>query len=79
LNFLLDPDNAFLNMSYEGYQPPLNDIDLDRVLEAGFIPENLSSTVVRREDFQSGYYQVELEPEVEQLWQDAWSEFKSGA
>jgi spermidine/putrescine transport system substrate-binding protein len=79
LNFLLDYDNAFLNMSYEGYQPPLIDIDLDRVLEAGFIPENLGSTVVRREDFQSGYYQVELEPEVEQLWQDAWSDFKSGA
>lgn len=79
VNFLLDNDVAFLNMSYEGYQPPLTAIEPGRVVEAGYIPENLASTVTRPEDFQVGYWQLELEPEVDQLWQDAWAEFKAGA
>ena len=79
INFLLDNDHALLNMSYEGYQPPLTSIEPDKVVSAGYVPENLSTTVVRREDFQSGLYQLELPPDVDAMWQDAWAEFKTGA
>jgi spermidine/putrescine transport system substrate-binding protein len=79
INFLLDNDHALLNMSYEGYQPPLTSIEPDKVVSAGYVPENLSTTVVRREDFQSGLYQLELAPDVDAMWQDAWAEFKTGA
>jgi spermidine/putrescine transport system substrate-binding protein len=79
INFLLDDQNALVNMSYEGYQPPLTSIEPEKVVSAGYVPESLSTTVVRREDFQSGLYQLELTPDVESLWQDAWAEFKTGA
>jgi spermidine/putrescine transport system substrate-binding protein len=79
INFLIDNDVALLNMSYEGYQPPLTSIEPAKVVSAGYVPENLSTTVVRREDFQNGLYQLELAPEVEAIWQDAWAEFKTGA
>jgi spermidine/putrescine transport system substrate-binding protein len=79
INFLLDNDHALTNMSYEGYQPPLTSIEPGKVVSAGYVPENLSTTVVRREDFQNGLYQLELAPDVEALWQDAWAEFKTGA
>lgn len=79
LNFLLHNDVAFQNMSYEGYQPPLTAIEPGRVVEAGYIPENLASTVTRPEDFQVGFWQLELPPEVDGMWQDAWAEFKAGA
>jgi spermidine/putrescine transport system substrate-binding protein len=79
INFLLDHDNALLNMSYEGFQPPLSTIDADTVVSAGYVPESLSSTVVRQEDFQNGLYLLELAPEVEAMWQDAWAEFRAGA
>jgi spermidine/putrescine transport system substrate-binding protein len=79
INFLLDNDNALLNMSYEGYQPPLTSIEPSKVVSAGYVPENLSTTVVRQEDFQNGLYQLELAPDVEAMWQDAWAEFKTGA
>ena len=43
------------------------------------MPPHLDTTVVREEDFDTGYTLLELAPEVDALWQNIWAEFKSGA
>jgi spermidine/putrescine transport system substrate-binding protein len=78
VNFLFDRRNALDNFSYEGYQPPLTSIEKTEWLEKGFIPGNLETTVVTEEHFATGRQIVELPAEADQLWQDAWAEFKAG-
>jgi len=48
-------------------------------MKSGYIPENLSNTLVRREEFQTGHRVLAIPPVSDQLWQDAWAEFKAGA
>lgn len=78
MNFLLDTKQALVNFGYEGYMPPQRTLNPDRAVAEGFIPENLKSVIVREEDFSAGYRTLELTPEVDALWQEGWSEFKSG-
>ncbi len=78
INFLLDSEQALLNFGYEGYMPPQQDLDPDRAVADGYIPENLKSVIVRQEDFSAGYRTLELRPEVDALWQEGWSDFRSG-
>ena len=43
------------------------------------MPENLSDAVVTEEMFKLDLTPVELPPEVETMWLDAWTEIKAGA
>jgi len=80
LNYLLDEKNAFDNFyNLTGYQPPMNNIDADSLVSDGVIPENLATTVVRPEDFDKGYWYLELSPAGDALWHDAYQEFAAGA
>ena len=38
----------------------------------------MSDAVVEDEDFKTGHLQLELTPAVDQLWHNAWQEFKAG-
>jgi spermidine/putrescine transport system substrate-binding protein len=79
INYLLDPKNAFDNFyNLTGYQPPMNDIDADRLVSDGVIPENLATTVVRPEDFDKGFTYLELSPQGDALWHGAYQEFAAG-
>ncbi|HYF12090.1 MAG TPA: spermidine/putrescine ABC transporter substrate-binding protein [Actinomycetota bacterium] len=78
INFLFDRENALDNFSYEGYQPPLTGVEESEWLERGFIPENLRTTLVTEQHFVDGRQILELPPEADQLWQDAWAQFKAG-
>jgi spermidine/putrescine transport system substrate-binding protein len=79
LNFLLDSTNAFDNFyNFTGYQPPTNDINPERLVSEGVVPETLATTVVKPEDFDKGYVYLELSPAGDALWHDAYQEFAAG-
>lgn len=78
LNFMLDNQNGLENFSWNGYVPPLTTIDPDKLVSQGYIPANLSSTIVRQSDFAKGVTIDALTAEGQALWQNAWSTFKAG-
>jgi len=79
LNYLLDEKHGYDNFAnYVGYQPPFVTLDPDRLVTDEIVPANLKSAVVRESDFDTGYFQLELTPEGQTLWQVAWAEFKAG-
>jgi spermidine/putrescine transport system substrate-binding protein len=79
VNFLMDKEQALSNFGYEGFQPPLVGVDRAEFLEAGYIPPTLENTLVTEEDFAQGQPVAPLTPEADQLYQDEWARFKSGA
>jgi spermidine/putrescine-binding protein len=79
LNFFLDEKWGFENFSqWNGYQPPFTSIDPSRLVSEGVVAETLASAVLGQDNFTTGYIQSELTPDVDQLWQDAWSEIQAG-
>jgi spermidine/putrescine transport system substrate-binding protein len=79
LNFFLDEQNAYDNFfNFTGYQPPQNSLDPDRLVADGVVPTHLASCVVRPEDFDKGHILLELDPDTDMIWQDAWAQFKAG-
>jgi spermidine/putrescine transport system substrate-binding protein len=80
VNYLLDEKHGYDNFAnYVGYQPPFLTLDPDRLVADGVVPANLRTAVVRESDFLQGNQPLELSPEGQKLWQDAWAEFKAGA
>jgi spermidine/putrescine transport system substrate-binding protein len=79
LNWMLDADVAIENMGFNGYQPPLRKINPKELVSDELIPSNLASATVLPEYFDTGYRQLELSPAVDNLWHDAWQQFKAGA
>jgi spermidine/putrescine transport system substrate-binding protein len=78
LNFMLDDKNGVENFSWNGYIPPLNVIEPDKLIAQGYIPKNLGSTIVRESDFKHGVTIDALTTRGQTLWQNAWSTFKAG-
>ena len=79
LNFMLDDQNAYDNFyNFVGYQPPLNSLNPDKLVADGVVPKHLASCVVRESDFQKGHILLELDPDTDAIWQDAWAQFKAG-
>jgi spermidine/putrescine transport system substrate-binding protein len=79
LNWLLDNKNAYSNfVNFNGYQPPMNDINPDRLISDGAVPRNLVSTVVRPQDFDTGFTILELSPTVDAMWHSAYQQFTAG-
>jgi spermidine/putrescine transport system substrate-binding protein len=79
LNFLLDTKHAVKNFSWVGYQPPMQDLDPGQLVKDGYVVPNLKRAIVRPRDLDTGIRELALPPEVDAMWQDAWSAFKSGA
>jgi spermidine/putrescine transport system substrate-binding protein len=78
LNFMLDNKNGIQNFSWNGYIPPLNAVDPDKLVAQGYIPANLASTIVRKSDFAKGVTIDALTQKGQATWQNAWSNFKAG-
>jgi spermidine/putrescine transport system substrate-binding protein len=78
LNFMLDNKNGVENFSWNGYIPPLEVIEPNKLVAQGYIPPNLASTIVRKSDFDKGVTIDALTENGQSLWQDAWSNFKAG-
>lgn len=92
INFLLDVQNAMDNFSWVGYQPPLNDAQPELLTQteglysqisgwaepAEYVLPWMEAAVVRQSDFDVGYRQAPLSPEVDERWNDVWQQFKVG-
>ena len=51
LNYLLDNGVAYENfVDFNGYQPPLNEIDPGTLVQKGVVPENLANSVLTNDD-----------------------------
>ena len=79
LNFMLDEKNAYDNFAnFNGYVPPQNGITAESLIDSGLVPDTLDSAVIRPEQFPVNDQLLALSVEGEQLWEQAWSEFKAG-
>ncbi len=79
IDWMLDPANAASNYSYEGFQPPINEITPDSILADELVPPNVANILITEEDFPLGIPQVELAPATNQLWQQIYTEVTGGA
>jgi spermidine/putrescine transport system substrate-binding protein len=81
LNYMLDFDNAMVNFKWVGFLPPLTKITSptmvvkgspDAIAEYAVVSPGLATTVPMESDFKVGFEPLELTPEVDKLWKDAW-------
>jgi spermidine/putrescine transport system substrate-binding protein len=81
LNYLLDNGVAYSNfVDFNGYQPPLNEIDPSTLVSKGIIPEHLTNAVLTNDDLGPDSLQYgTLTPRGQQLWQDGYSDFLAGS
>jgi len=94
LNYMLDFQVAMDNFSWNGYQPPQKQADVSKLTTteglysklsnwaapAMYVPPWMPAAVVRETDLsKTGLRLHELSPAGDQLWSDAWQEFKAGA
>jgi spermidine/putrescine transport system substrate-binding protein len=78
IDYQIDRDNAVTNFQYVGYQPAIDGIDGQYLIDQGLVPENLRSCVLTSDQIGKGYRSLQLSPDVEALWNDAWSKFTAG-
>jgi spermidine/putrescine transport system substrate-binding protein len=77
LNFLLDNGVSYSNfVDFNGYQPPINEINHESLVKDGIVPENLTTAVLTNEDLGPDSLQYgTLTARGQQLWQDGYSDF----
>jgi spermidine/putrescine transport system substrate-binding protein len=80
LNYLLDNGVSYSNfVDFNGYQPPLNEIDPESLVKKGIVPENLTNSVLSNDDFgPDSLQEMTLTQKGQQLWEDGYSEFQAG-
>src|SRR5262249_9964680 len=79
INFFLDDKIGTDNfVNWNGYQPPFTSIDPSTLVEKGIVAPNLASAVVTEDMFKTDLTPIELSPECDQMWLDAWAEIKAG-
>ena len=79
INYLLDKTNAQTNFSYVGYQPAIEGLGAQELIDAELVPETLRSCVLSDAQIGKGLRYLPLSAEVEALYNDAWSKFRAGA
>jgi spermidine/putrescine transport system substrate-binding protein len=77
LNYILDNGVAYSNfVDFNGYQPPLNEIDPSTLVADGVVPEHLANSVLTNDDLGPDSLQYgTLTSRGQQLWQDGYSDF----
>jgi spermidine/putrescine transport system substrate-binding protein len=84
LDWMMTFDNAMLNFSWNGYQPPQKQADVNTLTTTknaygvDYVFPWMSDAVVRPDDFKTGKLQLELTPATDQLWHNAWQSFNAG-
>jgi spermidine/putrescine transport system substrate-binding protein len=80
LNYILDNGVAYSNfVDFNGYQPPLNEIDPSTLVADGVVPEHLANSVLTNDDLGPESLQYgTLTSRGQQLWQDGYSSFTAG-
>jgi spermidine/putrescine transport system substrate-binding protein len=80
LDFLLDNGVAYSNfVDFNGYQPPLNEIDPASLVSDGVVPRHLENSVLSNEDFgPDSLQEMTLTATGQRLWEDGYSDFLAG-
>ena len=78
VDYLLDKTNSITNFQFVGYQPAIDGVDGQSLIDQGLVPENLRSCVLSSDQIGKGYRFLQLSTDVEALWEDAWSKFTAG-
>ena len=79
IDYLYEPENSIANYSYEGFQPTVKAFDEEVAVKDGFLPESLTYTIITPDMVPMGIYELELEPAVNQLYQQIYQEVTGGA
>ncbi len=79
LNHMLDLKVAKGNFGATGYQPPQTALDIDSLVEDGYLPKNLSAAVVKEQYFTDGYPGLALSVANDAAWHKIWLAFKAGS
>ena len=93
INYFLEYQHAMDNFSWNGYQPPQTQADVSSLTSTEGLYSKLSTwaapamyvapwmpdAVVRQEDFDVGFREGPLSPEVDDQWHAVWEEFVAGA
>ena len=77
LNFMLSEKYSTKNFGWLGYQPPLNALEPSQLVKDGYVPEPLKTAVLTEDDYTLGQAPIQLTPEEDHVWLDAWSEVKA--
>ena len=78
IDYLLDNTNAQTNFAYVGYQPAIEGLGAQELIDAELVPENLRNCVMTNEQIAKGYRFLQLSTDTDVLWNDAWSKFRAG-
>ena len=78
VDYLLDKTNSITNFEFVGYQPAIDGVDGQYLIDQGLVPDNLGSCVLSSDQVGKGYRFLQLSTDVEALWEDAWSKFTAG-
>ena len=73
LNYMLDNKVAMKNFSWNAYQPPMNALEADKLVEDGTVPDNLATAILVQSDFDMGQIPQQLTPDEDKQWLEAWS------
>jgi spermidine/putrescine-binding protein len=81
MNYMLDNGVAYSNfVNFNGYQPPLNEINPEALIAKKVIPETLGNSVLVADDLGGDSLQeMTLTARGQQIWQDGYASFISGA
>jgi spermidine/putrescine transport system substrate-binding protein len=94
LDFFLDYQHSMDNFSWNGYQPPQKQADIDSLTTTEglysqvakyappvtYVPAWMPDAIVTEADLKNGKFRLtELSPEGDELWSNAWQEFQAGA
>jgi hypothetical protein len=68
------------NFGWVGYQPPQTALDVDLLVADEWVPDYLSTAIVREEDFSAptSIVPVALDVDTEAAWFEAWGQAKGG-
>jgi len=80
LNYINDNGVARKNfLDFNGYQPPLEELDPDTLITDGTFPENARTAILTKDDFGQGHIEeCTLTTAGQQLWQNGYSDFLAG-
>jgi spermidine/putrescine transport system substrate-binding protein len=78
IDYVLDKTNAQTNFAYVGYQPAIEGLGAQELIDAGVVPENLRNCVLTNDQIAKGYRFLQLTADTDALWNDAWSKFRAG-
>ena len=78
IDYLLDKANAETNFTFVGYQPAIDGLGAQELIDKELVPENLRSCVLSSEQIAAGLPVPAADADIEALWDDVWSKFQAG-